>query len=863
MGLKDWFRRRRPTGAELREEVESHVAMRAERDGSDQAAARARLGGVLRTEEQMRRVWQGSFWDTLLPEAVFLLRLWRRTPGVSGAALATLALGLGAGTALFSICDRILFRDPPYTAAGQLVSVGLMAPLDANEFLLGPDYAQLWRQTPAPFESVTTVTAGTAACDLTELQPQRLTCAHVEWNLLGVLGLQPAAGRDFGLEDDRIGAAPVALISHGLWLGRFGRDPRVIGRMLSLDGAPVEVIGVLPPGFELPTLAAADVLRPQLLPPPGAPVGMRFLRGFARLQPGVTVEGARAALGPLFKAMLRNVPAAFRKEVTLRVRPLRDRQFGESRRAAWLLLGAAAALLLIACVNVANLLLARTAARQQELAIRAALGASRGRLARLALLESTLLSLLGGAAGLGIAGALVRLLIAATPDGIPKLDQASLDSRAWLAALALVFTAAPLTAVWTAFSLPRLDALHGARSAGPIRPWARFAFVVLQIGLTFALLGGAALLLRSLWKLQHVPLGFESQGVLAVGITLSPSKYPQPAQQIAFFEQLLERAAAMPGVLSAAISDSLPPGGGMRSMIFAHIEVAGQPRAREGTGGMVGWRLVTPGYFEVLGLRIVRGRGFLPADRGGESTLILSEALERRLFPNGNAVGQRIRAGGEGQPWRLVAGIASDARNAGLAARPEPEYYVLRSTGERDATRRSLLLLRTQGPALTAGMLRQTFTALDPQLPVEIETLDGRVAQLAARPRFLSMLLLCFGALALCLAVAGVAGVAGYLVNERTRELGVRIALGATPADIRRTVLRETARWLVGGAIAGVLLAAAAGSALRALLFEVPLDDPWSWAAALLVLAAGVILSTLPPAYRAARIDPMQALRAG
>jgi predicted permease len=806
-----------------------------------------------------------AFWDGVLQDARFTWRTWRRNSGFTIAALTTLALGLGAATGLFSMVDRILFRSLPYADADRLVSVGLMAPLDANEFMLGSDYQQLWRETPAPFESVTTVTAGTTACDLTETSPMRLTCVLVEANLLRVLGLKVAAGRDFRTEDDRSGAPRVVLISHALWISRFGGDPNVEGRRIVLDGQPVEIAGVLPAGFELPTLADADVLLPQQLAPhvPGRPGPTAFLRAFARLKPGVSPGEAQAGLQPLFIAMLENVPAAFRKEVTLRVRTLHDRQVGDTRQAAWFLLAAVAALLLIACTNVANLLLARMAARERELAVRSSLGASRGRLVRLVLTESLLLAIVGGALGLLVASGLLKSFVALAPGGIPKLAQASVDSRVMLGALGLAAIAAVLIGISPAFSFRRMGPVHGTRTTSGVRPWTRFALVSTQIGLTFTLVGSSTLLLRSLWNLQRVSMGFESSRVITASVTLNPGKYRAPEQQLAFFDQLLERARRMPGMLAAALSDSLPPHGQARSMIFSNIEVEGRPSQREGTGGMVTWRLVTSGYFEALRISILRGRPFAPEDRhASEPAVILSERLTRRLFPNENALGKRVRFGREEQPWHTVVGIAADTRNAGLILEPEPEYYVAQRRLARDATRRGFVVVRTQAdPTISSAFLRAGVAELDPELPVSIQTMDERVAELAARPRLTAWLLASFAGLALFLACTGLSGVAMYLVSQRTRDIGVRMALGATPAKVSRAVLWEAARWVAAGALIGILLSWTTARVVSSFLHGVTPWDPVTWVGVLLLLAATLGAAVLRPALRAARIDPMNALR--
>ncbi len=357
-----------------------------------------------------------------------------RNPLFAVSAIFAAALGIGSTTAVFSVVDRILFRSLPYPNGDRLVSVGMMAPLDTNEFLLSGNYLD-FRRYQTPFESITSFTAGVAGCDLAGANPIRLGCAQVEGNFLPALGLAPLLGRNFTPAEDRPNAPKVALISYALWRDRFGADPQIPGKVVSIDGQPVTIIGVLPASFELPTLTAADVLIPQALN--NNPNSMRFLRVFARLKPGVTIQQARAALQPIFDRALLTVPAAFRKEVSLRVRSLRDRQVHDARIASWVLLGAVIAVLLIACANIANLLLARSMNRRKELAVRAALGASRARLARQALTESALLAIAGGTAGCALAWALLRVFIGIAPSSIPHMEQASLDPRALLFAIAV------------------------------------------------------------------------------------------------------------------------------------------------------------------------------------------------------------------------------------------------------------------------------------------------------------------------------------------------------------------------------------------------------------------------------------------
>ncbi|MGH9594117.1 MAG: ABC transporter permease, partial [Bryobacteraceae bacterium] len=492
------------------------------------------------------------------------------------------------------------------------------------------------------------------------------------------LGVQPLMGRSFSAGEDRPGGASVAMISYGLWQSRFGGQHDALGKTILIDGRVWRIVGILPAAFEFPSLAQGDVFTPEALnenvqhPETGS-----FLRAIARLKPGVTVEQAARQMQPLFQNSLRWVPAGFRKEVSLRVRPLRDLQIHGARMASWVLFGAVLSVLLIACANVANLLLARAASRQRELAVRIALGAARFRVIRQALTESLLLGALGGIAGCALGYPLLRIFAAIAPAGIPRLAEASLDSRVllfcFLASLAcgLLFGLAP------ALQNPAAETLGGWKSVGVRRSLFRHTLAAAQLAVSLVLLTGAGLLLRSLWNLENAPLGMDSSHVVTAPVLLGGRRYGQPAQQAAFYNELQQRLEKIPGAV-VAISDTLPPHGGVRSTIYAAIDVEGRPRSQEGTGGMVPWRSVTPEYFRALHIPILRGRGFEETDRAGEATaVILSRKMERRMFPDGDALGKQIRPGRTG-PWRTIVGIAGDVKNNGLNAPSDPEYYVIR-----------------------------------------------------------------------------------------------------------------------------------------------------------------------------------------
>ena len=879
MGMKGRWFRRRPSDDEMREELEAHVAMRAERDGVDEAVARRRLGNVLYTRESMRRVWIGQWWDALRQDAHYTWRSWRRRPAFALSAILVLALGLGASTALFAALDRVLFRPLPYADPDRLVSVGILSGLpspisgqaDPIEVMLDKPYVQLWNAVPAPFESVTAM-GGANRCTIGEAEPAEATCARVDNTFLRVLGVTVAEGRDFTPEDDVRGAPLVALISHALWRTRYGADPAAVGRTLSLDStnAPVQrvpIVGVLPPDFEMP-IGTADILLPMRMRPldMNQPF-MSFLSAFARLKRDVTTERAALMLAPQLMDVLQFISPAGRAtwsaRASWRVRPLRDRRVGDAARVAWLLIGAVAVFLLIACVNVANLMLARVAERQREFAIRAAVGAGKVRLARLALAESLLLALAAGGIGLLLAFALLNTFVAIAPSRLPGIAQASIDLRVFVVAVVLIALTGVVIGLWPAVSVFRAAGWTALRSTGTsspgARPRVRFALVTTQIALTLALLGSSALLLRSLWNVVAVPLGFEAGRVMTLSVGLSATRYPTPAHRSAYFEELLARAAATPGTVAAALSDAPAPLGA--TMADASSEVEGRSPAGEVEHVPIRVRQVTPGYFDTFRIRMTRGRAFAAADRNGEPVAVLTESAKRILFGGGAALGQRIRFVTR-SPWYRVVGVAEDVRNGGdITADPAPEVYMI---APRDGWRANghLALRTTATPADAEAFVRQIAADLDPLLPVTVERLDAQITRLTAQPRFTAWLLSAFGALALLLAAAGLYSVASYLVTQRRRDIGVRIAIGASPREVARQVVEEAGRWIIGGGVAGAALGWMGSRALQSQLYEVQPLDPWSWTGALLVLAVVLVIAVFRPAYRAAHVDPVAALRA-
>jgi putative ABC transport system permease protein len=808
-----------------------------------------------------------AFLESLTQDLRYGVRGFARNPMFTLTAVFAAALGIGASTAVFSAVDRILFRSLPYPGEDRLVSAGMMAPLDTSEFLFAGAYLD-WRRQQTPFESITSFTAGVADCDLTENNPARLGCASVEANFLPTLGLSPFLGRNFTEREDRPNGPKVALISYALWQGRFARDPGIVGKSISIDAQPVIIIGVLPPDFEMPTLANADLVVPQALNETNRQ-STRALRVFARLKPGVTIAQAQAAMQPLFDRMLESVPAAFRKEVHLRIRSLRDRQVQDARLASCVLLFAVGAVLLIACANIANLLLARSTSRRKEMAVRAALGAGRWRLIRQTLTETTLLGMVGGALGYALAWVLLRLFIRIAPSGIPRLDQAALDGRVLLFALATSLISGLVFGLAPAIHTPTVESMAGWRRTGGRRMLLREVLVAGQIAVSVVLLTGGGMLLRSLWNLQNVSLGLNAEHVVTADFILGKQRYSEDVRQLQFFDDLESRLRSIPGATAFTISDSLPPYGGVRARPFVAIQVEGQPPFQAGTGGMVVWRYVTPGYFDTLGIRIGRGRGFEDRDRGaGESTIVLSNSLARKLFASGDALGRRLNIDGQGS---MVIGIAADVRNNGPAGETSPEYYMLRKP-TLDTTfrnqmppngwRQAKVAVRTSmNSSVMAGWLKKEIAEIDAALPVTVSTMQQRVSRLNDRPRFNAVLLALFAAMGLVLADIGLYGVMAFLVGQRTQEIGVRMALGATPRVITRLILSHAAVWTLGGAVVGLIGSLFATRAVRSLLFEVPEHDPWTLGMVLPGLLLAALTAAWIPSVRAARVDPMTALR--
>jgi len=856
MFISEWIRRvwyllhRERIERDLQREMEGHRAMMD--DPRD-------FGNALRLREESRETWGWNWLDHLGQDVRYAVRGFRRAPGFTIAAILAAALGIGASTAVFSVVDRILFRGLPYSEADRLVSVGLQTPMDANEFLPGEDYRK-WKSGQTAFESMTAFAAiaGASAggnCDLADKTPVRLNCAFVDSTFLSTFGVHPAMGRDFTESDVEVKFPNVVLLSYSLWKTHFSGAADVVGKTISLDGQPATVIGVLPLSFEMPTLGPADLLVP--LTSKSA-----FVRAFARLRAGVSIPQAEQMFAPLFEDALKFTGSIFgRDKVRLQIRSVRDRQVQDVRTASYILLTAVFLVLIIACTNVANLMLARASAREREFAVRGALGAGRSRLIRQTLTESLLLSTAGGGAGLVLAYSALRVFVLIAPEGIPRLAQATLDGQVLLFALTASISSGILFGIAPALHLPTGDVLR-ARTSGVSLGRFRNVLVAGQIALSVVLLSGGVLLLRTLWNLERVPLGMEPESVIAVFLRLGQAQYPHQEQQFAFYEDLENRIQATPGLEKFAIVDSVPPGGG-GDMALAGFHIEGSSDISADKSGHVRFRHVTPGYFSVLGVPLLRGRVFTDLDREPKAhVVILSETMAHKLFPREDPVGRHFRFDDDKQETTVVGIVADVKNNPSLAGADDPEEYLPRAHDKSSAGSLGSVLIRTTMDAKSIETaLRKIVDDIDPTLPVTIQPMPQYLAKLTDRPRFTAALLGAFAVTAVLLAGVGLSGILSFFVIQRTQEIGVRMALGATAQSVVRLIVLYALRWTLTGVFVGIALSLFATQALRSLLYHVPERDPWTLIVTGATLLSVALIAAWVPSRRASRIDPVIALR--
>jgi putative ABC transport system permease protein len=795
----------------------------------------------------------------------YALRQLAKSPGFAAVAILTLALGIGANTAIFSVTNAVLFRALPYKDPARIVAINKVSSdfglggLTAGAFLDFREQSGSFEQLAAYDESELTLTGGGDA--------ERIVASEVSSAIFPLLGVNPSLGRTFTADEEKIGRDQVVVVSDAFWKRRTGGDPGFVGKTITLDDKVYTVVGVMPAGFQFPR--RFDIWKPLALDPEEERHGKQFrmIRLVGRLKSGVAQATAEAEVNTIFAHRPSEEPGAPASNARMELRPLHEQLVKDVRLAIYILLGAVVFVLLIACANVANLMLARAAARRKEMAIRAALGAGRGRIVAQLLRESVLLSLIGGALGLVLALWGVDLLVASIPADVAGSFYGMTDigiNRTVLAftlgisiATGIVFGLAP------ALSSARLDlneALKATAKTATARSGLRGAFVVSQLALALVLLIGAGLMTRSFIRLLNVKLGFNPKNVLTMRVELPRSRYQNSDQRRQFFGQLLDRAQSIPGVRSVGAISQLPLSG---YSMMGRFGIEGQPEPEPGKGNAIPIGMVTPGYFRTMQIPLVDGRLF--DERDAEKmpdVAIVNESMAKKFWPGQNPIGKKIGAlCNEHEICRSVVGVVGDIRHEGLGEEAQPEIYI----PHRQLTLPNMsLVVRTAGdPMMIVSAMRNEVRALDKDQPMAlVQTLEEHISESVLQPRLLTMLLSVFAGLGLVLAAVGVYAMMSYSVSQRRGEIGVRIALGAMKADILRLVVGQAAL-LVGLSLA-IGLAAALGATrlLRSLLYKVGIWDPLTFAAIVLLLALVAICAAWFPARRAAKINPMVALRA-
>ncbi len=861
---------------ELDEEIEFHLKQAITTRiaaGMDPAEARRRalieFGGIEPTREQCERQRPGWWIGTVMQDVHYAFRGFGRNPLFTLSVLITLALGIGATTAVFSVVDRILFRPLPYAEPSRIVSLGFVHPLERQEFVMGRFYVE-WQKDQTPFSALAAQSTGVQNCDLVENDPMPLNCISFQASFLPLFGISPVLGRNFLPEEDRPNGPAVVMISYGLWKVHYNGDPHILDRMINVDGRPVRVVGVLPKDFQFPTLEAADIISPFAFDPAIQQTvngGFGYpMRLFARLKPGVSVAQAYAQMQPLFNGDLKWFPPSAKSETRLSIRTLRDRETQDARPVAWVLFGFVLAVLMIACANVAGLMMARGAGRQRELAVRSAIGASRGRLIRQALTEAFVLSFAGCLAGLAIAKALVLVFVRLAPTGIPFVSKAHLDLRIGLFAALISCLCAVIFGIATALQKPRLAALNAKMSMSRNHAFLRRSLVTTQIAISIILLSGAALLLRSFTKIEKQNLGIQTDGVLAVKVAVPRLRYNTNQKVMDFYLRLESSLRRLPGTRAVGMTDSIPPGGWQDGFRLSDLHVQGKPPIPPGTGGTVVGRSVTPDYFRGLNIPIMRGRNFADQDRtGDEREVILSRLLAERLFPGEDPIGKRFLPGAHvSGAGAIVVGVADNVKNSGLTEQSEPEMYTLRRSVSDDWGGNHLMVIVDSAMPVTAiePWVRSEVSSIDHTIPVEMEPLNESLNRLADRPRFETTLLGFFALTGLLLAIVGLYGLIAFMTTQRSHEIGVRMALGATRANILRLIAKDGLRMVLVGSAVGLGIALATSHMLKTLLFQVSVYDPLTYILVPLLLSLVALVAILIPARAGTRVEPAVTLRA-
>ena len=814
--------------------------------------------------------------QTLWQDLRYGARMLLRNPGFTLIAVATLSLGIGANTAIFSVVNAILLRPLPYPQPERVVTIWGVNPklnLGLDKIPNSPGQFIDYRDQSDVFDHI-------AAFDTGDLnlegkgEPEKLGATLVTADFFAVLGVKPALGRTFLREEDQPGHNRVVILSHSLWRRRFGGDPAIIGQAITLSGASYIVIGVMPPGFhyphgtDLPALlrfaAQTDVWAPVAFTP--QQINLRFNWNYpviARLRPDTTLLQARTQLSNIAarnRGQYHQTDANFDVIIV----PMQDQIVGDFKSALLLLLGAAGFVLLIACANVASLLLARAVDRQKEIAIRISLGARRLRIIRQLLTESALLSLIGGILGFVLAFCGAKVIVALAPDNLPRIKEVSADMRVvsfTLIAALLTGMISGLIPAWQASKPNLYDPLkEGTRGVSRRRHYVREALVAAEVALALALLIGAGLMIRSIIRLYQVDAGFDPNHVLTAQLSLPSSRYPKIEQRMAFYQQVVARLKALPGVASVAGTSAIPLSG---MEIIAGVLIEGRPQADSVDKLPISKvEAVTVDYFRTLGILLIQGRGFTELDnKDAPAAVIINETFARRYLPGEDPIGKRLKVGADpDEPWQSIVGIVRDIKHRTLEEEPQPEVYTPYLQTSDWAL--GIVVRTTSDPRSLAPAVRQAIWAADREVPIfRFATMDEYVSDSVSSRRFNLTLLSIFAVIALSLAAFGIYGVTSYAVTQRTHEIGIRMALGAQRGSVMTLIIRQGMTVILIGISIGVITAAALARLMRGLLYEVGAGDPLTYIFVTVLLSGVALLACYFPARHATRVDPMIAIR--
>ena len=799
--------------------------------------------------------------DTLIRDIRYGSRMLLKNPGFTLIAVVALALGIGANTAIFSVVNSVVLRPLPYADPDRLVQLREVKLPEHPDFSVTPATFLDWQKQSTSFDQMAAYGA-TSVNLISSGEPERLRAARVSAGLIALLGVSPVQGRDFLAEEDQPGRDMVAIISHRLWQRQFGAGNVVLGQTLKLNGTDHAVVGVMPEKYAFPE-TETDVWLPFAFDDDDRQAyGAHYINVLARLKPASTVQQAQSEMNAIAEQLAKD-HAEMKTGWTVNVVPMLDYVVGDTKTALLVLLGAVGFVLLIACANVANLMLARAATRQKEIAIRTALGSSRSRIARQLLTESVLLAMVGGGAGLLLAVWGVDALLALAPQDLPRLNDVAVDGGVLIFTLGLTLVTGVLFGLAPALqaSKPDLnetlkDAGRGS-SEGARRHRVRSFLVVSELALSLTLLIGGGLMIKSFWRLQHVNPGFNPSNAITATLSLPQRKYPEDAQQTAFGTQLVQNISRLPGVQSAAVSNVLP----IAQDFVLGVVVEGRPRVSDSEAPKTNYFAVSPDYFKAMGIPLVRGRAFDERDKAGAPrVVIINQTMAAKLFPGEDPIGKRIHITMNKEIYREIVGIAGDVKQHGLDKETLSQTY--EPFLQEPSTFMNVIVRADGDPAGLTAAIRGEVLALDREQPIaRVQTLEKVVATSVAQHRFAMILMGSFALVAFVLAAVGLYGVMSYSVAQRTHEIGIRMALGAKQSDVLRMVVGQGAALALAGVAIGLGAAFAVTRLMASLLFEVTATDPLTFSVIAALLAAVALAASFIPARRATKVDPMIALR--